>query len=292
VGRSAKEQPPVVIEKDKYNKILTKVGEWSQKEGPLPPHIVTYSKVLRLQAEAKSRITVPRPVSDKESISGRLRQGTPIVAFEDLSLDWPLVQDLFRSVASVLAEYASSGSGDAAGVERLASDVSKLKRTAEAWYQGQSLSTIAAEDQVNEGLLAAALQGAIHPFLVVHSESMLKMVDQELWRRRYCPICGGKPDFALLDKERGARWLLCSRCDAEWLFQRLECPFCGTQSHDALKYFTNKQELYRLYTCKQCQTYIKAIDLRKTSAEVLLPLERLLTVDLDRQAMEAGFKAG
>ena len=292
MGKPTKEQPLVVVEKDKFNKILTKLGEWSRKEGPLPPHIAAYGKLLRLQVEAKSRLAVPRPVMDKESISGRLRQGTPIVSFEDLSLDWPLVQDLFRSVAFVLAEYASRDPRDVAGLESLDSNVSKLKQAAGGWYEGRSLSTFAVENQVSEGFLAAALQAAIYPFLVVHSEAMLKMVDQELWRRRCCPICGGKSDFAFLDKERGARWLMCSRCDTEWLFQRLECPYCGTQSHDALNYFTNKQELYRLYTCKKCQSYIKVIDLRKTSVEVLLPLERIVTTDLDRQALEAGYKAG
>lgn len=292
MGRPAKEQPLVVIEKDKYNKILTKLGEWSQKEGPLPQHIETYGKILRLQVEAKSRIAVPRPVMDEESISGRVRQGTPIVSFEDLSLDWPLVQGLFRSMASVLAGYADHGSRDAAALESFASNESILKRAIRDWYQGKSLSSIATDGKVAGELLPATIQATLHPFLVVHSEAMLKMVDQELWRRRYCPICGGKPDFAFLDKERGARWLLCSRCDTEWLFQRLECPYCGTQSHDALTYFTNKQELYRLYTCKKCQSYIKAIDLRKTSTEVLLPLERIVTANLDRQALEAGYKAG
>jgi len=290
--KPTKEQPPVVIEKDKYNKILTKLGEWSQKEGPLPHHIDAYGRLLRLQVEAKSRIAAPGLALDRELVSGRLRQGTPIVSFEDLSLDWPLMQELFRSVALVLAEYAGRHLTDALGLEGLASDVSRLKQATGDWYQGKSLSTIAAENQVSEGLLAAAIQAALYPFLAVHSEAILKMVDQELWRRRYCPICGGKPDFSFLDKERGARWLLCSRCDTEWLFQRLECPYCGTQSHDALTYFTNKQELYRLYTCKKCQSYIKVIDLRKTSAEVLLPLERIITADLDLQAMEAGYKAG
>ena len=290
--KPTKEQPLVVIEKDKYNKILTKLGEWSQKEGPLPHHIDAYGRLLRLQVEAKSRIAAPGLALDRELVSGRLRQGTPIVSFEDLLLDWPLVQELFRSVALVLAEYAGQHPTDALGLEGLASDVSRLKQATGDWYQGKSLSTIAAENQVSDGLLAAAIQAALYPFLAVHSEAILKMVDQELWRRRYCPICGGKPDFSFLDKERGARWLMCSRCDTEWLFQRLECPYCGTQSHDALTYFTNKQELYRLYTCKKCQSYIKVIDLRKTSAEVLLPLERIMTADLDLQAVEAGYKAG
>jgi len=134
----------------------------------------------------------------------------------------------------------------------------------------------------------------LKPFLFAYSRLLLPEVDQELWRRRYCPVCGGKPDFAYLDKEKGARWLLCSRCDAEWLFLRLQCPYCGTQDQNALAYFTDEEEshLYRLYVCEQCHTYIKAIDLRCTESEVLLPLERVTTLDLDKQVQEKGYKPG
>ena len=115
---------------------------------------------------------------------------------------------------------------------------------------------------------------------------------QEAWYKRYCPVCGGGPDFAFLDKERdGARWLLCSRCDAQWLFYRLVCPHCGNDDQHSLAYLTDDTGLYRLYVCEKCRRYLKTIDLRKTEAEVLLPLERILTLDLDRQAHESNYTA-
>lgn len=116
-------------------------------------------------------------------------------------------------------------------------------------------------------------------------------MDQERWRRNYCPICGGHPDFAFLEKELGARWLLCSRCDTEWLFQRLQCPYCGNQTQKDLAYFTDDEGLYRLYVCEQCHKYIKAIDLRVAKSDILLPLERLFTLDMDRQAQEKGYQS-
>jgi FdhE protein len=102
----------------------------------------------------------------------------------------------------------------------------------------------------------------------------------------------GKPDFAFIDKEKGARWLLCSRCDTGWLFQRLECPYCGNTDQNELAYFTDDTELYRLYICQRCHSYLKSIDLRKTDSEILLPLERVMTVDMDRQGQEKGYKGG
>ena len=105
-------------------------------------------------------------------------------------------------------------------------------------------------------------------------------------------MCGNKPDFSFLDKEMGMRWLLCSHCDTKWIFQRLQCPYCGTQNQDALAYFTDDKGVYRLYVCEQCHKYIKTIDLRHTGPEVLLPLERILTLDMDRQAQDKGYQAG
>ncbi|MBA7684396.1 Protein FdhE [subsurface metagenome] len=76
------------------------------------------------------------------------------------------------------------------------------------------------------------------------------------------------------------------------LFQRLECPYCGNQNQAALAYFTDDEGLYRLYVCEQCHTYIKAVDLRRTESQVLLPLERVMTLDMDREGQEKGYKPG
>ena len=95
--------------------------------------------------------------------------------------------------------------------------------------------------------------------------------------------------MAVLKPEYGARWLLCSRCDTEWSFQRLECPYCGTKEQSALSFFTDEEGPYRLYVCDQCKCYLKAIDLRKAKDDIPLPLERLYTIDLDRQAKEYGY---
>ena len=142
-------------------------------------------------------------------------------------------------------------------------------------------------------LLASVVGATLKPFLSAYSELLYSEIDQELWRRKYCPVCGGKPDFSSL-KEGGARWLFCSRCDGEWLFLRMECPYCGTRNQEALAYFTNEDQpgLYRLYVCEECHTYLKGIDARLSGVEVLLPLERVYTRDMDRQGKERGYEPG
>ena len=284
----------VVRGNSKYTKILDKLGEWAQREGSRPSVFQAYERLLRLQMEARGRISVSPPGLTKEAAFSQLGQGIPLLKFDDLSLslDWPLIQELFRDAAGILVESTGQEPAAAAALGEIASDRPLLEQACGDWYQGRPLSSLAALKGVGEDLLAATVQGALHPFLIAHAEALSGLINQGVWRRRTCPVCGGKPDFAFLDKERGGRWLLCSRCDTEWLFQRMQCPYCDAQSQKSLSYFTNDQGLYRLYTCSECRSYIKAIDLRKASAEVLLPLERFLTAGIDRQALEAGYKAG
>ena len=274
------------------SKILERLDKWQQSEGSLPEVVEFYKRLLHIQTNIEPHLSTPQPILPQAEVLDRLRQGIPLLGWQDLSLDWSTLQNLFQKVIDVAGEYYKAASGDFAGLRDIASDISLLQAATKAWYDGQSLSSLAATHSVSEELLAAVIHSAVKPFLTAHSEELISLVEQERWRRGYCPICGGKPDFASLDKERGARWLLCSRCDAQWLFQRLQCPYCDTQDQDALAYFTDDDGLYRLYVCQQCQSYLKAIDLRRTEAETLLPLERVLTVDMDRQGREKGYKGG
>ncbi|MFC1935156.1 formate dehydrogenase accessory protein FdhE [Chloroflexota bacterium] len=271
-------------------KILQRLEEWKQKDGQLPDIVDLYCRLLRLQAEVEQHTLAPKPTLTKDAINDRLGQGTPLLTFESLSPDSRLLQGLFQRIADTIVEHSAVLPTDAKNLRRVASSNSLLQEVVKAWYDGTPLPE--AEPGASQTLLIATTQATLHPFLILQAEALMPLVNQESWRRGYCPICGGKPDIAWLTKETGARWLLCSRCDAQWLFQRLECPYCGTQNQDALAYFTDSDGLYRLYVCEECRSYIKAIDLRRTESEILLPLERVLTLDLDRQGYEAGYKAG
>jgi len=270
-------------------KILQRLDELEQREGKLPSFIQLYRQWLRLQGEARLRFTTLKLNLGDEVISSRLTQGIPLLSFEDLSLDWAQVKDLSQKIIHSVAKDSPDALKEVKTLGNILSNMTFLKEIVRAWYQGSSLVPVAVRHGVDGELLGLVVAAVLKPFLSAHSEVLLPKVDQESWRRQYCPICGGRPDFAYLDKEKGARWLLCSRCDAEWLFQRLECPYCGCQDQDALAYFTDDEGLHRLYVCEQCKRYLKAIDLRRTETEVLLPLERLLTFEFDIQAQQEGY---
>jgi len=257
-------------------RVLETLDQW-QKDS-LPGPIELYARLMRIQTEAKATISIDDPQASPEAIPERLRRGTPLLTFDELQLDWEVVNSLFGKALSVIEEYSPPGATHR---------TLPLQEMARAWYEGEPVS-----GGEEEEALVAAVYTAIKPFLVVQAEALLPHVDQKLWRRRYCPICGGTANLAVLRGEEGGRWLVCGRCDAEWRFQRLECPFCGTTDQGNLAYFSAGQGLYRLYVCEECKGYIKAIDLRQSQSEVLIPLQWIGTLDMDRQAADLGYKAG
>jgi FdhE protein len=269
----------VISEKD--SQTLRALDEWEEKEGRLPLSLNLYRQLLRIQSESRAWIPLPIVQLEKENVANRLREGQPLLDFEGLPIDWHIFQGIFKQAQSVYSHYPEL----TVTLDNSLQEIDTQKAAAEAWYRGNSLEKYGG----NSVLLSLLIQTALKPFLNASVEALSPFVDQEIWRKPYCPFCGGSPDFSFLDKERGARHLMCSRCDADWLFQRMECPDCGNRDQDSLAFFSNDSGLYRLYVCDKCKSYIKAIDLRCTEDPVLLLLERFNTLDLDAQACRDGY---
>ena len=269
--------------------ILRKLAEQEEGGEKLPPLFELYRKLLDIQSRAKKRIGTPKPDLSNEAILDQIDRGVSLLRFEDLSLDWSLLREVFTEVIAAFADYPELFGELPEKLRKPEAGRLLTKKAVKAWYEETELPSPILTGAASENLLRAIIHATLQPFLASHSKALIGSVDQERWRRRYCPICGSQPDFAFLDKERGSRWLLCSRCDTECVFKRLECPYCGTQDQKSLAYFTDDEGLYRLYVCEQCKRYLKTIDLSKAKSEVVLPLERLYTLDLDSQAKIKGY---
>jgi FdhE protein len=128
------------------------------------------------------------------------------------------------------------------------------------------------------------------PYLEWASERIMPHLTGVNWRKNRCPVCNGEPNFAYLDRDDGVRWLICSRCRAEWRYKRLVCPFCENDDPAKLKYYpAGEKKNYRLYVCDVCTRYLKAVDLRKAGENTLLLAEPVLTWSLDLAAREEGY---
>jgi transcription elongation factor Elf1 len=136
---------------------------------------------------------------------------------------------------------------------------------------------------VDAGLVVFVLTQALRPCLWSHARALgphVVSLNGE-WGRGLCPVCGAEPDLAALDREAGARRLLCSGCDTEWAFRRIGCPFCGS---DAVGCRTGIGHPYRLAVCDGCGRYLKTLDEREAADALPLPVERVLSLGLDAQA--------
>ena len=228
------------------SKILERLEEWEEKEGALPKSLEFYRGLLRIQSEARSRVGVLKLGLTEKAIGNRIRHGSPLLGFDDLSVDWSLLRNIFKEVTALFTSYSEVLGEIPKNLEDTSSCLALLKEATKAWFEGAQLPPRMRVSGVNEALLELMLHAALRPFLITHCEALLSFVNQE-------------------------------------------CPYCGTQDQGALAYFTDDEGLYRLYLCEQCRHYLKAIDLRQAECEVLLPLERFLTLDLDTQAHQDGY---
>jgi FdhE protein len=266
-------------------RILDRLDAIEKEEGSLPRLLELYRKLIQIQTRVGQELDKPNPGLSSEAIHQRTAEGKALITASDFTCDLHLLQDTFRKIAALFGEYADPFNNTAEEFSKLA-EIDLTPDFIEAWYNGKHLPS---SDEVSQTLLKELIHAAIKPFLTSYASALTDSIEQEQWRRGYCPVCGGNPDFSFLEKENGARWLLCSRCDTEWLFERLKCPYCNNTDQQKLSYYTSDEGLYRLYVCDNCKHYLKAIDLRNAGPDTLIPLERLLTLEIDVQARHYGY---
>lgn len=245
---------------------LSKVGQKSldafeeaKKDYPhLAPLLDLEQDILIALSEAKEKLpsASKRKIGLKE-IREKVNQGKSLINPANLAIDQDIVARLREKIGRIIIKHRPD-----------------LK------------AKVRGEDSEVADFIA---RNALQPFLEVQAAALLSKIDQTLWLRRYCPICGGKADFAILERDVGARHLVCSGCNTRWLYKRLECPFCGTEDISNLSYYPSEDRVYRLYICEKCKHYLKAIDLRETGKDPVIPVERVVTLDMDLAAQEKGY---
>jgi len=271
-----------------FRVVLEKLDDLEKQEGALPELLQFYRKLLLVQAEAGEHLEAPSPGLTGESAAQRLPQGQPLLTAIDFAFDWALFLATFRKVADLFSEFSYLFGLAPQAFKESPPDRLLSEDVVRAWFEGSDLPSSSA---ITKEVFGNLIHAAIRPFLVNYSKALIGLVNQAAWRRGHCPVCGGNPDFGYLDTENGARWLVCSRCDAKWLFQRLECPYCRTTNQNDLSYYANDEGVYRLYVCERCKRYLKTVDLRSARAGTDVSVERLLTFELDAQAREYGYLA-
>jgi FdhE protein len=249
-----------------------------------------YYDLYEVQFEAKQQIPDPK-VGNELAMRWRLESGVPQLTFDHMCVE---PESFARLVGRATAVLARHHPGWQANGEDLSSK--ELTVLAREIFENQETLTVhkpdPKEDRIDESWLGHPLQLAVSfalaPYLQRASEVILPRLDLTLWAQGYCPICSGQPSLAIFEETRGARRLMCSRCDTLWPYARVGCPFCGAD--DKQSYYPGAFGLYRLYVCPHCNHYLKTVDLREVHREVHPVVERLLMVGMDLAARREGYQ--
>jgi FdhE protein len=105
--------------------------------------------------------------------------------------------------------------------------------------------------------------GALRPVLDRYFVGCRVHLTEQSWDLGVCPYCGAPPGFGDL-VDTGQRRLACHVCGGGWVFPRLRCPFCGTQSPKDLVRLEaeEREEGYFISACRRCNAYVKELDRR------------------------------
>jgi formate dehydrogenase accessory protein FdhE len=262
----------------------------AQAERPdLAELLALYHDLAAVQLTTKAKLPA-RSALDPHVIHQRAEAGLPQLSFDELELEAASFGALVADVRGVLAHHNVGGEPSPA-----ACPGSELIRRAHHLFEKWPMLTApddlerdgVTDDVHSDPLLDHAIALALAPYLQHAAEPVLPVLEQVHWGRPICPVCGGQPNLALLEAERGARKLVCSRCDSVWDYTRVGCPYCLSQEQQT--YFLGQGALYRLYVCPTCKRYLKTMDLREAGRAVRPAVERLLSVHMDLAARQRGY---
>lgn len=253
--------------------------------GDASPHLEAlfhfYEELFHLQfafkAQLKETDHAGFPV-DHEIDLTRLASGIPQASFDELHMEAATFVDLYRDVEALLIRdtgYLPPDNGEPLPETILSHAREIFDSRVPLVGAGQPADVIRA---------ASAL--VLAPYVQLACERIMPRITQDAWHYGYCPVCGGSPSFAVVYAEPAFRTLLCSRCNAEWRFRRLGCPFCMERDHQT--YYPGEEGGYRLYVCEACHRYLKSIDMRESASERCLPFETIAAVAMDLAAQEKG----
>jgi hypothetical protein len=256
-------------------RILLALNASGERSAELQPLTCFYAALFQAQFAAKADLAPGLRLPAPATLRARLDQGLTLLTGDEFAWDTARFRGLMQQMAEIIVKY---NPGLQVPPEPL--DPDALVALARRWPPGDETS--------EAGLDALAVGFAVCAYLQAAADRLLPEVDISEWQRGACPVCGGQPDFAWLSREDGSRRLFCPRCHAIWPYKRVTCPFC--ERDERVAYYPSADEVYRLYVCRDCGRYLKAIDLRRTDREVLPPVERVLTIGLDLAARQDGFQ--
>ncbi len=130
-------------------KMLRKLEGWTEKVEASPELVEFYRRLLRIQSIAERRVGIPRLDLNSEAINDRLEQGLPLIRFDELDLDWSLLQATFVEVTSAFAKHPKLFGPVPKSLVETGGHRHYLKEAVRALYETTRLPTAVVPDGVN-----------------------------------------------------------------------------------------------------------------------------------------------
>ena len=259
-------------------RLLEGLAAAKQTHAELKSLLEFYEALFKAQIAARNTLSPNVEVMAAAISHERLSAGKTQLTFEQLDVKTPEFVQLVHQLSRIIAQNELSW----AATSQL-TDSDTLYNMANLWFE--SGEPIIVNGQSTARSLAVGF--ALSAYLQEAASVLIPLMDLDDWYRNVCPICGGKPGFAVISREDGSRSLFCPRCHSVWPYRRTTCPFC--ESDRNVVYYASENQSYRLYVCEACKHYLKTIDLRRTDRDPVLPVERIITVGMDLAAQEKGY---
>ena len=253
----------------------------------LAPAIALERELLDGERRLQRRIGTPWIVASAEDLSARLARGECLVELAHLGLDWPELRLRVRQVIDVLRRHDVLEPDDARRLQALDRGT-ELPDVVGRWFESAP-GRPGRDGQGVDPVLGDVLALSVRPFLTRAADVLLQRVSVETWGRATCPMCGGRPVFAVLGAA-GDRRLVCGRCQGRWPFEVRRCHYC--LSADRIRVFSAHDGVYQVTACESCRRYLKGLDARRAGRPFFLALDTVATLALDQAVVEQGFQAG
>lgn len=253
--------------------------------------IVFYGTVMEAQQKALEKINCSVRLSADE-INRSISEGVPLLEGRKIDVDSVEFRGLVKKIGNAVDMEKPGGFP---GLDKLLNwsglEPENIEKTRKAVVSGEVLEPGGGWSDSDTKLVSNILWEAFSPFYRKCGSILEINLDQSSWQKGNCPICGANPLMGKFRAEDGLWLLECSLCHSLWNVQRARCPFCGNGREGSLNYlYLDGNDKYRVQYCEGCRYYVKTIDLRDSGRRCLLPLEDLITVELDQAAKEEGLK--
>jgi hypothetical protein len=266
---------------------IAALADLAELHPELAPAVALERELLDGERRLQRRIGTPWIEAAPEALAAKLARGEPLVELAHLGLDWPELRLRVRQVFDVLRRHDVLEPADARRLQALDRGAD-LPDVVGRWFESAPGRPPREGDGVDP-VLGDVLALALRPFLTRAADVLLQRVSVEDWPHPTCPMCGGRPVFAVLGSS-GDRRLVCGRCQGRWPFEPRRCHHC--LGRDDIRVLSAHDGIYQVTACGSCKRYLKALDVKRAARPFFLPLDTVTTLPLDQAVVEQGYQAG